>query len=284
MNWLSWAIIAGVGFGVQTSLLKYTSRNSSKNLNLTVMFFGASVFLLFKFIENFQIISFPVFIKAFIFSLAINIFAFHLLTAALEKAPLTLVVPFLNLTPLFLFVNAWLILGETTSTFHIFAISMIITGCFIIQTPIWHKTISGYKHIKKGIFMALSVSFLWSISAAYEKVAILNSSVFTYAFLIHFFLGIYFLVFFLFNKTDKGWQIKKNIPIKALVGLAFITALIAYAQYTSLTIQQVSSVIAVKRAGVLISALIGFVYFKERNYLPVITGTVIILAGIFMLG
>ncbi len=204
---------------------------------------------------------------------------------ALQVTPLSIVAPFLSLTPLFLFISGWLILGEVITLNRAFAIIVIITGCVLIQIPILKKDTNIKPGSIHGVLMALAVSFLWSISAAFEKIAVSNSSVFTYAFLIHLLLGLYFLLKFkgrkVFIKSATA-QFRKR-PYTVLIMLAFTTALMAYTQYTAITLTSVTSVIAIKRAGVLVSTLIGFIYFKEKNYASTISGTLVILAGIYAL-
>ncbi|MDD1674433.1 MAG: DMT family transporter, partial [Methanomicrobiales archaeon] len=74
----------------------------------------------------------PVFI---LITAAIEISATFLYFAALQHTDLSLAIPILSLTPVFLILTSWFILGEQTSTGGIAGIGLILLGSFVLFYP-----------------------------------------------------------------------------------------------------------------------------------------------------
>ncbi len=290
--WLLFALLTGLLFGIQSVLIKRLSSRFTQNALLQYLFLIAALILLpFVFTSPFPN-RFAAFLTAFSVSLLINGIAYSLLLYAIRLSPVSLIMPYVGFTPLFITLSAYFILGETVTLLQAAGICGILLGGFILQLPEAAqkgKGIRRYFNLKeKGIGLTILVAFLWSISASVAKIAVQSSSVFFYGFTIHLALGI---IFFLINFR---WK-KRNPPLKtvklnradgaakkarsALIGLGIVSGLLAFTQLSAILLTNVSVVIAFKRAGIIVSSLVGIFYLKEPGSTRVLYGTILILLG-----
>jgi len=291
--WFVLSLFTAVFFGIQSVLLKILSNSFSQFQVLRSLFLIAGLILMpFAFFSE-SAVNPSDFYPPFLVSLIINIFAYTLLLTALKISPVSLVMPFVGTTPLFLIASAYFILGETISTVQFLGILLIIAGAFILQFPSHIENSKNGSRLnnmfnfrERGIGLAIVVAFLWSISASVEKLAVRASSPEIYGSFIHLSLGVAFVILSAFTKAQKK-KSRVALPRKGAATLIFtaglVSALLALSQLTAIKLTLVTNVISYKRAGILISSLIGFIYFEEKNVIKTMAGTVLILSGAYMI-
>jgi len=284
--WFLLSLATGLFFGLQTTLIKILSARYNQYLLLAFLFGIAAILLFPPALSGYEITDTANFLMATSISFLINIVAFSLLVYVLRTAPISRVAPFFNLTPLFITISGWLVLGETLSEKEMLGIFVIVVGCLFLQgRNLFSKKPqgSGAAAERKGVLLALFVAAIWSISATYEKVAIRASSPLTYAVWIHFLLGVAFTLISVFKSKAKipGRLSWAQILLLSLLGI--FTALMAYSQFNAIMLTTVAPVIALKRAGVVISALAGFIWFKEGSILLTSAGVLLIIYGAWIL-
>ncbi len=287
-SWLTLSILTGTFFGVQSVLLKILSRHFEQTTILKYLFIIAGIILLPLGLHSTHSLQIKPFFFAFGISLILNMIAYYLLLSAVAKYPISIVMPFVGLTPLFLTLTSYLILGETITRIKFIGILLIVIGAFILQLPGREKGNRGLKRLinfkEKGVWYMVLVAFIWSITASVEKIAVKSSSPEFYGAAIHLSLGLGFLLLgFLLQRNKNGAFSKHSLSSAkmkwVLLLLGIISAALAWCQLTAIRIAFVTYVITFKRAGVLISTIIAFLFFQERDYLKAITGTVFILIG-----
>lgn len=290
INWVILSILTGIFFGLQTVFIKILSKSLHSFQILQYLFLIAGALLLpFLFFVEFRI-DISNFLTALFISFVINVVAFYLLAKAIEISPVSLVMPFVGLTPLFLTISGSLILNEHITSMKFTGIILIVIGGFVLQIPenIKNKEDSFFHQFinikEKGIRYVIIVAFLWSISASVEKIAVKASSPEIYGVTIHLILGLAFFILARRVKNQpKAGQGKGNKIFLLFCILGLVSALLALCQLTAIKFAYVTYVISFKRAGVLLSSLIGFIYFKEKNYFKTISGTICIIFGAFII-
>jgi uncharacterized membrane protein len=133
----------------------------------------------------------------------------------------------------------------------------------------------------KGTRYMMIVAVMWSVSATVEKVAVLSSSPEFYAVTINFLLSVAYLpyIYFFYRKSFKG--IRKNLGRLSLIGL--IAGAMALSQFTALQYLLVSYVIAFKRAGAIVSVVLGFILFREKNIIKNLVFTSLMVVGVVLI-
>jgi len=277
------ALITAFLFGLQGA---YAKKISDKIPPLIITW-GAFLFslpylLIALFIDGFPTIQWPDFLWATGVSFGLNSFTFYLFYRALQQGPLSHTMPFTAFTPVFLIPVAFVMIGERPDLKGILGIICVFAGGFSIHlTP--QNVIRSFKNImhSTGTLLMILVSFIWSITATAEKVAVISSSQAFYGFIICTLLSTGYLPIILKKKSVYSETIRRHGLQLSVLG--FISGLMVLAQFTALKYLLVSYVISFKRAGAIVSVLIGVIFFHEKNALKNILSTLIIILGVFLI-
>ncbi len=223
------------------------------------------------------------FLRAALISVVVNVIAVTLQVKALSLSPLSLTVPFLAFTPLFMLFTGWLVLGETPDAKGLTGILLITSGAYAINLDkIKGGVLQPIKAIaaEKGSLLMLLVALIWSISAVYDKVATIESSPAFYA---SFFSAAYGLIYLPLLATGlRKRPIEKNVvPRLFLLGIIF--AVMIMCQMTAIQMALASYVVAIKRAGMLVSVILGYFIFRERDLRVRLVGAALMTLGVVVL-
>ena len=123
----------------------------------------------------------------------------------------------------------------------------------------------------------LIVALIWSVSATVEKVAVRSSSPAFYGLAINLALCLAYFPYVLRNHAQKFRQ--STVIWKDLTLLGLVSALVILCQFTALKYLLVSYVIAFKRAGVIVSVLLGFIFFHEKHPVKNLISTILMVYG-----
>ncbi len=217
-------------------------------------------------------------------ALPLEIAALILYTKALKVSPLSLTMPFLALTPLFLIIMAYVIVGESVSIYGGIGIILVALGSYTLNLhKMKYALLEPVKAIfrEKGSVMIIFVALIFSITASLGKVAIEHSSPF-------FFGSFYFiLITILFTpiamvKNRGGLKIsKKDILPLSSIGVTF--ALMIIFHMLAMSLVNVAYMISIKRTSLLFSILYGHLLFREGKIAEKALGAIIMLLGFVLI-
>jgi drug/metabolite transporter (DMT)-like permease len=217
-------------------------------------------------------------------ALPLEIAALILYTKALKVSPLSLTMPFLALTPLFLIIMAYVIVGESVSIYGGIGIMLVALGSYTLNLhKMKYALLEPVKAIfrEKGSVMIILVAFIFSITASLGKIAIEHSSPF-------FFGSFYFiLITILFTpiamvKNRGGLKIsKKDILPLSSIGVTF--ALMIIFHMLAMSLVNVAYMISIKRTSLLFSILYGHLLFREEKIAEKALGAIIMLLGFVLI-
>ncbi|MFW6134390.1 MAG: DMT family transporter [Elusimicrobiota bacterium] len=217
-------------------------------------------------------------------SLIINLFAFTFFIKAIKISPLSLTYPFLAFTPVFLIFTGNLFLGEIPSKTGIWGVILITSGAYLLNLK---KSKTGIlepvKAIirEKGSLLMLIVAFLWGFAAAFDKVALLSSSPYFYITIFNLCFAVIYLPFLYKKNPGLKISIKKNYFKFIILGI--LGGLMVICQMSALETALVSYVISIKRSGMIITMIMGFMFFNEEIHYGRILGTLLMCAGVFLI-
>ncbi len=214
----------------------------------------------------------------------LNVIAAILLFKALKLEDLSLAAPIISFTPLFLIVTSWVILGEVPSDKGIIGIIFIVIGSYVLNIKGSLKNIlSPIRNLfsNKAVLFMLGVALLYSISSNFDKMVVLNSDTTFGHSLAYFLSGSILLIVALIKKDKILTPAKNNWGI--LIGAMIFVTLIPIAMNNAYELTIVPYAISVKRTSVIFAALFGFFFLKEKNVLPRLLGTVIMVIGVIII-
>lgn len=199
---------------------------------------------------------------------------------AIRGAPLSLVMPFTSLTPVFMIFTSFVMLGELPSIVGFLGILIIVIGTYILNFKSLSKGIlEPFKAIfreKSCVYMIIA-AFLASISINLGKILVQKSSpLFVSAIYLPLF-AIVFLIIAFFKSRKSLVQLKTNFwnftPISLFFGLMVIFHNLA------ITLVIAPYMISIKRTNSIFSVLYGWLLFKEKNIRTRLIGAVVMLIG-----
>jgi drug/metabolite transporter (DMT)-like permease len=223
------------------------------------------------------------FLLAAIASVVLNMAAVTLQVTAMSIAPLSTTVPFLALTPLFMLATSVVVLRETPDAKGLAGVILVAAGAYTIYLERIRDGILGPLMAiakEKGSRLMLLVALLWSWSAALDKVAVLNSSPAFYTSVFSATFGVLYAPFLILGLRKTPLR-RADVPRLFLLG-AFGAAMIL-SQFAAIELTIASYVIAVKRAGTVLSVVLGYLFFKERHLRARLAGASLMTLGVILI-
>ena len=232
-----------------------------------------------------------VFWQTIIIVLPFEILALLLYMKAIKSSPLSLTIPFLAFTPMFIVLTGWLVLGERLSLEGILGISLTVTGAYILNfSQTTFGLLAPFKAIfrEKGSRLMLMVAAIYSLTSVLGKKAIIHSEPVFFACFYLVILGvltplaIFFRtklsgdkrsVFAFLKHKDKGMW-------KGFWGVGLAQAVMVLTHMWAISLAPAAYMIAVKRTSLLFSVFYGKIIFKETETLQRMLGAVIMLLGV----
>ena len=244
------------------------------------------------------------FIFAVSITVLLNIVATTLIFRTLASSDISLAMPMLSFTPLFLVITSALILNEFPSVVGIAGIIIIVTGSYVLNTAEEHKHIlDPFRAMigHPGVLAMLAVAFLYAIAVNFDKMVVLNSDPVFGSCIDFLLLGSAFLLMSLlktgssvsfFNESHQKIHANPpDLPViwqwSLLVPFVFIGSIItieAVAINLAYTLQIVPYVIAIKRMSIILMVVYGVYGFKEKNIIRRLAGATLMVFGAVLTG
>jgi uncharacterized membrane protein len=218
--------------------------------------------------------------------LPLEALAFYCYMKALKVSPLSLTVPFLSFTPGFIILTGWIILGEEISTGGFCGIILIIIGAYFLNLS---KTTYGLLAPLLAVFkepgslLMLLVSFLYAFTSTIGKLAIIHSNPYFFGIIYNMALAV---LLALFLPAAANAEPVKNFVRRPIIGL-ILGALVAttiFSHMLAISMTNVAYMISLKRTSLLFGVLYGALWFKEEKITERLTGAIIMITGVFMIG
>jgi drug/metabolite transporter (DMT)-like permease len=200
---------------------------------------------------------------------------------AITISPLSLTLPFLAFTPVFLIGTGLLLLGELPNGPGAGGIVLIIAGSYILNAESaragWLEPLRAIGR-ERGSLLMLAVAFIYSLTTALGKMAIrMSTPVFFGAFypaLLALVLGV---AYPLAGKADL-----RRLAIRPWMGLflGVVYAAMFVSHALAISLVQAAYMIAVKRVSLIFGVAYGGVLFREKHIGQRLAGAALMAAGV----
>ena len=216
----------------------------------------------------------------------LEILAMILYIKAITRYDLSMTVPLLSLTPLFLLVTGSVFLGETITVSGIAGVLVVLTGIYIMNiTTLKEGLLAPFRAVltNRGAVLVIIVAIIYTITSTLGKkvVLITGSAFFSFWYLLLLAIGI---IPVLYLKGESPLHVFKNFKMNLLIGT--LIGLASYSQFAAYTFAPIAYVIAVKRTSIIFSVLLGRLVFQEAAFgkrafgaLLAFIGVVLMMAG-----
>jgi drug/metabolite transporter (DMT)-like permease len=301
-----WALLSGIGACADAAYYivnKKFLQSVNPDLLAAAGFLFTSLFLLviaaFRGIPSLG----PDFVPAVAAACVINVAGTTLAFRALKSTDISLAVPMLSFTPLFLLVTAAVMLQEVPSLVGIAGILIIVFGSYVLNTAAEHeRLLDPFRAMisHPGIFSMLVVSFLYAIAIGFDKMIVLNSDTVFGSGVVFLVLGSAFLAIFLLKRwiagrKKTGRESDSPAPAAPLspnhfravltVGIAIglLLTLEAIVINEAYLVQIVPYVSAIKRMSILITVLYGTIVIREEEIFRRLSGAGLMVVGVVLI-
>jgi drug/metabolite transporter (DMT)-like permease len=218
-------------------------------------------------------------------ALPLELAAFFLYMRALKLSPLSLSLPFLAFTPVFMILTGRLILDEALTAGGVLGILLIVLGAYVLNFSKMKSGLLGPIRAvmrEPGSWIMLLVSFVYSITAPIGKVAILHSNPWFFAAVYNLALSVVIVSLWpVAAGTERARGIFARPGPMLLIGL--MAAMENFAHMMAIAQVEAAYMIAVKRLSLLFGVLYGACWFGEENIRERLAGAAIMIAGVFLI-
>lgn len=215
----------------------------------------------------------------------INAITAILYMKALKDSDVSVTIPMITFTPVFLLLTSPFMVGEFPSPQGIAGIILIVIGSYILNIKERHNGyLAPFKALLKqrGPQLMLCVALLWSISANFDKIGVKNSTPLLWVFALSAFEMLSIAPLLLFALKRKRFSLQQqNYRSLALVGIC--STLVLVFQMIALQETLVTYVIAVKRTSALLSVGWAYVLFKEQHIQERFFGALVMIIGVIII-
>jgi drug/metabolite transporter (DMT)-like permease len=285
VSWFLLALLTALFYGAQSAYLKGVLAEVDKLL----VAWGIFAFALPIFVGMLAFEGLPAVAGSFYWalgvSLGVNVIAWPLFVRAVQISDISLVMPLVALTPVFVIGVEFVLLGELPSGTGLWGILLITLGAYVLninrQTAGLLEPLTSLASDRGALYMLL-VAALWSVSATVEKIAVGSSSPDFYLTSLGLGFSLVFVVVLAF-RVEAPLKNLRTHWLK-LAGAGILTGLMAVFQMRAIAeTPLVNYVISIKRAGMLVSVLAGWLIFGEENILFRAFGAVLMIAGVVLI-
>jgi uncharacterized membrane protein len=223
------------------------------------------------------------FYTAFALSLPLEIASIILYIKALRLSPLSLTLPFLALTPVFLIIVSFIMLGERVSFAGVMGILFISAGSYTLNiSKIKEGIFAPLRSItkEKGSVLMIVVALIYSLTSSLGKMAIKHSSPLFFGITYFTAIALFFTPIALYKRKSEKIE-GRTILAVTLPGIFYSFMVISH--MIAISLAQVAYVITIKRMSLIIGVLYGYFFFKERNIRERLFGAMLMFIGFVMI-
>ncbi|MEW6674739.1 MAG: DMT family transporter [Nitrospirota bacterium] len=286
-SWVVLSLIAAFTLATSDALTKKALASNNEYIVawLRLVFSLPLLFIIFLFI--------PVpeldrdFYTAFLLALPLEVLSIVMYIKALRISPLSLTLPFLALTPVFLILVSYLILGEKVSLLGGTGILLIASGSYTLNIRKISKGIfEPFKAImkEKGSILMIGVALIYSVTSSLGKMAIEHSSPLFFGITYFTALTLLFTPIALYKGREGmggSWGRQSLLHALLLPGIFYSIMVVSHMVAMSLT--KVAYVISVKRISLIIGVIYGYLFFREGDIKERLFGAILMFIGFVMI-
>jgi drug/metabolite transporter (DMT)-like permease len=279
-SWVLLSLIAAFTLATSDALTKkiLVSNNEYTVAWLRLIFSLPLLFVIFLFIPIPELDK--KFYTAFFLALPLELLSIVMYIKALRFSPLSLSLPFLALTPVFLIFVSYVILGEKVSFRGAIGILFIAAGSYTLNiSKIREGILEPLRAItkEKGSVLMIGVALIYSLTSSLGKMAIKHSSPLFFGISYYTALALFFTPIALY----KGKEIRRGAAVSVLLPSIFYS-LMVISHMVAISLARVAYVISVKRMSLIIGVLYGYLFFKEKNIRERLFGAMLMFIGFVM--
>lgn len=265
---MSWFVFALVG-AFSNAIFNYTIKRIMEDIDPFILLawtylFGGFFLSLILFSHGIPDIG-PSFISTLFIIIVMGIVSLTLYFYSIKITDLSLCIPMLSFTPVFLIFTSPLLLAESPSIMGIVGICCIVIGAYLISYSGKNNYLPPFYEIgkNKGVILMLIVAFLFAVGVNFDKMLVMQSDPLFSATAEFLAFGFVFIIISGIKFRTINLIQRKNVIPFLFTGL--ILTIEALSINYAYTLAIVPYVISVKRISILFSVILGGILLNEKD-------------------
>lgn len=218
----------------------------------------------------------------------LEVIAMLLYMRAIRDHALSLTLPYMAFTPVFIVATGYLILGETVSLQGLAGIGLVLAGSWLlnfeqVERLSLRTLIAPFRAIvsNPGSRMMLLAAFIYSLTAAGSKAAMIEAGSEGFGALYFGITGAFCLLLVLLVRP-RAFRILQDKPLPSLL-VAGLMALMVVTHFMALEQVEAAYMITVKRTSLLFGILYGALLFGEQHLGRHLLAGCLMVSGVAMI-
>ena len=203
---------------------------------------------------------------------------------AIQVSPISLCMPYISFTPVFLILTGYIILGELPAFQKLIGVVLIFIGSIVMHRQLfasgWWEPVKAVWR-ERGCLYMLLVGLINSVTNPIDKKLVGMTDAFTQACAFGVGMVIFFTVLAVARRADMRKVIRAAPFWAMLAGTLEAVALLF--QLSSHYYIDVVITISIKRAGIILTVLLGWLIFKERDIGDKLIAASVMLTGVLII-
>ncbi len=284
MLWITLSIITALSIAARDVSIKTYKQLPPLEIAAIELFWSLPLLLLGCFWVPVPALD-EIFWWAFLLSIPINIVAYILYLYAIKLSPLSLTVPFLAFTPVFMILTGFLVLNEKINIWGGLGVGFIVLGSYILNfKKIQYGLLKPFTALlhEKGSWMMLIVALVFSFAAVIGKKAMLHSSPLYFSYYFFLVFNITILAALFITRQSSLRKVLQHPRKGSWLG----ALLMIHISFHGLAIAISTAVymVAIKRSSILFSVLMSWLILQEEDIKYRGLGTILMFAGMLFIG
>jgi len=284
MTWFWLTLITALTQAVKDAFLKKSLGSIDPGVVMLAYTGGAAVFLWIGVIASPMPILGPSFWPLLAVAGIFGGVTFWLYGRALQCGDLSLTLPMLAFTPLFLLVTSPLTLGEFPEPGGLAGIALVVAGAYVLNLrESRHGVLGPIKALftHPGSRLMLLVAAVWSIGANLDKLGLQASSPALWVASVYTASALAIVPGVMARCRGVGRQLARSPG--PLLAAGILEAVGLFCQMHALLLTQVAYVIAIKRLSIIFGVLLGAAVFREPDLRQRLPGAIVMVIGVFFI-
>ncbi|MDR4494987.1 MAG: EamA family transporter [Nitrospirales bacterium] len=226
------------------------------------------------------------FATALVLSGSLNVLGMFHFMRALQESDLSLTIPFISFTPVFLLVTSPLLVGDIPTARDFSGIVCIVGGSYLLHLhTVRLGLFAPFKAIwdQPGPRRMLFVALIYSFTSNFDKMGVQHSSPLLWSLSITTFMTVGFLWLLRYVPWE-GHPPPQGRALMMLLLIGVFQGLVLLVQNHALVSGPVPSVIALKRTSILFAVIWGMMFLRETHGRERLAGAILMIIGIAILG
>jgi drug/metabolite transporter (DMT)-like permease len=215
--------------------------------------------------------------------------AFLFIMLAIKNLEISGALPLMVLTPVFVALSAYIIIGESLSVSGISGLGLLLLGIYILETSRSASLLESFKifKISKYKHYLVYAIILFTISSLLDKFLLKNYQLAPTSFLFfqQIFLAINFIIIFLVKGRELKPLLNSITPklFFLILIISFFTIGYRYSLLEAMKIAPIALVLSIKRTSIFFATLIGGKIFSEHAIVKKSVATILMLIGVYLI-